>query len=118
MLYFCKSLSDIYKRQMKAIVQIISKILNLVSPIVNIIGTIAFVFMLANGVLEILCPMGVLAIIGIVYGTLAFKSEIRPRMFWFDKVNRIYSTPFTIILSYGIIFALWIPFLKLFTLPF
>ena len=118
MLYFCKSLSDIYKRQMKAIVQIISKILNLVSPIVNIIGTIAFVFMLANGVLEILCPMGVLAIIGIVYGILAFKSEIRPRMFWFDKVNRIYSTPFTIILSYGIIFALWIPFLKLFTLPF
>ena len=99
---------------MNPILQTISNVLNTVAPIVNIIGTIAYCAMIVRGVLEILYPMAILTVIGIIYGIIALKNNIAPRMFWFKKANAIYSTSFSMILAYGIMFALWAPLLRVF----
>ena len=101
---------------MNPILRTISNILNMVAPIVNILGVIAYCFLLLKGVFEVLCPMLILAIIGVFYGIIALKNNIPPRMFWFQKVNKIYASSFSIIIAYSIMFTLWAPLFKVFTL--
>ncbi len=64
---------------MSIIILVISFILNLASKIVTPIGLIAFFFMIAEGEFEILYPMGILGVIGIVYGIIAFRYDIPPQ---------------------------------------
>ena len=96
---------------MSIIVLVISFILNLASNIVTPIGLIAFFFMIGVGEFEILYPMGILGAIGIVYGIIAFRYDIPPRMFWISSANEIFSFSVMAVIGYGLMFALWYPFI-------
>ncbi|MBQ5890942.1 MAG: hypothetical protein IIW76_00045 [Bacteroidales bacterium] len=99
---------------MSIIVLVISFILNLASKIVTPIGLIAFFFMIAEGDFEILITMGILGVVGIVYGIIAFRYDIPPRMFWTDSANEIFSYSVGTVIGYGLMFALWVPFIMVF----
>ena len=100
---------------MSIIILVISFLLNLTGRIVVPVGLIAFLANIGEGNFDILMPMGVLGVIGIVYGILAYKYDIPPRWFWSKSANSIFEYSVGAVIGYGILFALWVPFLIVLT---
>lgn len=100
---------------MSIIILVISFILNLTGRIVVPVGLIAFFANIGMGNFEILIPMGVLAVIGIIYGVFAYKYDIPPRWLWSKSANSIFEFSVGTVIGYGILFALWVPFLIVLT---
>ena len=96
---------------MSIIILVISFLLNLTGRIVVPVGLIAFLANIGMGNFDILMPMGVLGVIGIVYGIIAFRYDIPPRMFWISSANEIFSFSVMAVIGYGLMFALWYPFI-------
>jgi hypothetical protein len=100
---------------MSIIILVISFLLNLTGRIVVPVGLIAFLANIGMGNFDILMPMGVLGVIGIVYGILAYRYDIPPRWFWSESANSIFEYSVGAVIGYGILFALWVPFLIVLT---
>lgn len=86
---------------------VISYILNLLAPIVNTLGAIGFCACFPYDDFHILWISGVAAIVGFVFGILAYRNGIPPRWFWSKSADEIFSFSVTAVLGYAVNFAMW-----------
>ncbi|MEE0909428.1 MAG: hypothetical protein UIQ51_01510 [Bacteroidales bacterium] len=100
------------------IMRSIARILNSLAPIVNVLGIVAFILIIVKGYFKIMIPMVVLFAIGLIFGKQAFKQNCPPRIFWAQSVNSLLNFPIGAAIGYGLIFALWVPVVRFFTLLF
>lgn len=88
-------------------ITIIAYIINLLAPIVNILGAIGLCGCVVYEDLHIIAIAGVLAIIGLIFGILAYRMDIPPRWFWSKSKNELFSFSVTAVLGYAWSFAMW-----------
>ena len=100
------------------IMRSIARILNSLAPIVNVLGIVAFILIIVKGYFKIMIPMVVLFAVGLIFGKQAFKLNCPPRIFWAQSVNSLLNFPIGAAIGYGLIFALWVPVVRFFTLLF
>lgn len=111
--------SETRKKLIKVVImRSIARILNSLAPIVNVLGIVAFIIVIVKGYFKIMIPMVVLFAVGLIFGKQAFKQNCLPRIFWAQSVNSLLNFPIGAAIGYGLIFALWVPFIRFFTLLF
>ena len=88
-------------------ITIIAYIINLLAPIVNTLGAIGLCGCVVYEDLHIIAIAGVLAIIGLIFGILAYRMDIPPRWFWSKSKNELFSFSVTAVLGYAWSFAMW-----------
>lgn len=86
---------------------IISYILNLFAPIVNALGAIGFCTCFVYDDIHMLWYGGILAVVGLVFGILAYSNDIPPRWFWSKSKNALFEFSITAVLGYMVNFAAW-----------
>ena len=89
------------------LIVVISFIINLLAPIVNLIGIIGLFASIENDDIDVLIISGVLAIVGLIFGIFAYSNSIPPRWFWSRSKNFIFEFSVTTILGYALNFATW-----------
>ena len=88
-------------------ITIIAYIINLLAPIVNTLGAIGLCGCVVYEDLHIIAIAGVLEIIGLIFGILAYRMDIPPRWFWSKSKNELFSFSVTAVLGYAWSFAMW-----------
>ena len=86
---------------------VLSFLINLFAPIVNTLGAIGLCGCVAYGDFHILGIGGALAIVGIIFGIIAYRNDIPPRWFWSKSKNEIFSFSVSAVLGYAWSFAAW-----------
>ena len=86
---------------------VISFIINLFAPIVNPLGLLGLLYVFTQGDVEVLIGSAALAVVGFVYGIIAYHNDVPPRWFWSKSVNQLFSFAVTAVLGYAINFAMW-----------
>lgn len=89
------------------LIVVISFIINLLAPIVNLIGIIGLFASIENDDIDVLIISGVLAIVGLIFGIFAYGNSIPPRWFWSRSKNFIFEFSVTSVLGYALNFATW-----------
>lgn len=89
------------------LIVVISFIINLLAPIVNLIGIIGLFASIENDDIDVLIISGVLAIVGLIFGIFAYSNSIPPRWFWSRSKNFIFEFSVTTVLGYALNFATW-----------
>jgi len=87
---------------------VIAYIINLFAPIVNILGMIGLCGCLVYESYSTLIIAGVMAIIGFIFGIVAYRNDIPPRWFWSKSKNDLFSFSVTAVLGYTWSFASWV----------
>ncbi|MBR3877063.1 MAG: hypothetical protein IKJ23_02645 [Bacteroidaceae bacterium] len=87
---------------------VIAYIINLFAPIVNTFGTIGLCGCIVYDDFHILYIAAVMAILGLVFGIIAYRNDIPPRWFWSKSKNRIFSFSVSAVLGYSWSFAAWV----------
>ena len=87
---------------------ILSFLINLFAPIVNPLGAIGLCGCIAYGDFHILGIGGAWAIVGIIFGIIAYHNDIPPRWFWSKSKNEIFSFSVSAVLGYAWSFAAWV----------
>lgn len=80
-------------------------IINILAPFTNALGLFGLLLACSRSqwiVLYIAIPF---AIIGLIFGILAYSRDIPPRWFWSRSANEIFSFSVTAVLGYAITFA-------------
>lgn len=88
-------------------IKIIAYILNLFGVIVNPLGLIGLCGCMAMGDFHILPIAGGVAIVGLIFGTFAYRLDIPPRWFWSKSANSLFEFSVTAVLGYAWSFAAW-----------
>ena len=86
---------------------VLAYIINLLAPIVNMLGLLGLCGCVVYEDLEVLWIAGALAIAGLVFGIFAYKNSIPPRWFWSRSANDLFSFTVTAVLGYAVSFAMW-----------
>lgn len=87
---------------------VIAYIINLFAPIVNILGMIGLCGCLVYESYSTLIIAGVMAIIGLIFGIVAYRNDIPPRWFWSKSKNDLFSFSVVAVLGYAWSFASWV----------
>jgi hypothetical protein len=89
---------------------VISFLLNLMSPIVNILGFLGVgCAWLMDDNMEVLIMTAVAVVVGLIFGIFAYRNDIPPRMFWTGSVNDIFEFSVTAVLGYAFNIAMYPP---------
>ena len=89
---------------------VISFLLNLLSPIVNFLGLMGVgCAWLMDDNMDVLIMTAGAAGVGLIFGILAYKNDIPPRMFWTGSVNDIFEFSVTAVLGYAFNIAMYPP---------
>ena len=86
---------------------VLSFIINLFAPIVNLLGMLGLCLAFTEGEDKILLSSAALAVVGLVYGIIAYRNDIPPRWAWSKSVNQLFSFAVTAVLGYAVNFAMW-----------
>lgn len=86
---------------------VIAFIINLFAPLVNTLGAIGLCSCVVYDDFHILWISLGLAVVGLIFGILAYNNDIPPRWFWSKSVNEIFSFSVTAVLGYAWNFAAW-----------
>lgn len=89
-------------------IKIIAYILNLFGVIVNPLGLIGLCGCMAMGDFHILPIAGGVAIVGLIFGTFAYRLDIPPRWHWAKSANEIFSFSVGAVLGYAWNFACFV----------
>lgn len=92
---------------------VIAYIINFFAPLVNFLGLIGLCGAVAVGDWGVLSIAGVFAIVGFVFGILAYKNDIPPRWFWSRSRNEIFEFSVSAVLGYTYNFVAWVGFIYL-----
>ena len=88
-------------------ITVLAYIINLLAPIVNMLGVLGLCGCIVYEEFRILIIAGTLAIIGLIFGIFAHKNDIAPRWFWSKSRNELFSFSVTAVLGYAGSFAMW-----------
>lgn len=88
-------------------ITILAYIINLFAPIVNTIGAMGLCGCVVYGDFFVLAIAGGLAVVGLIFGVIAFRNDIPPRWFWSKSKNELFSYSVTAVLGYACSFAMW-----------
>lgn len=88
-------------------VLVVAYIINFFAPIVNTLGAIGMCGCIVYDDFHILGIGGALAIVGTVFGIIAYRNDIPPRWFWAKSTNQIFSFSVSAVLGYAWSFAAW-----------
>lgn len=86
---------------------VIAFILNLLAPIINILGVIGLYCCYTDGATTTLILSAVMAVVGFIFGIFAYGNDIPPRWFWSRSANELFSFSVTAVLGYAFNFASW-----------
>lgn len=87
---------------------VIAYIINLLAPIVNTIGAFGLIGCIVYDEPEMLIYGGIVAVVGFIFGMVAYNNDIPPRWFWAKSKNQIFSFSVTAVLGYTWSFAAWV----------
>ena len=87
---------------------VIAYIINLLAPIVNTIGAFGLIGCIVYDEPEMLIYGGVVGVVGLIFGMVAYGNDIPPRWFWSRSKNQIFSFSVTAVLGYAWSFAAWV----------
>ena len=86
---------------------VLSFILNLLAPIVNLLGILGLCGCIVYDEPQFLIISGALAVVGFIFGIFAYPLGIPPRWFWSHSANAIFEFAVTAVLGYAWNFAMW-----------
>ena len=86
---------------------VLTFLINLFAPIVNTLGAIGLCGCIVYGDFHVLGIGGALAIVGLVFGLIAYRNDIPPRWFWSRSKNALFEFSITAVLGYMVNFAAW-----------
>ena len=86
---------------------VISFIINLFAPIVNPLGLLGLLYVFTQGDVEVLIGSAALAVVGFVYGIIAYHNDVPPRWFWSKSASSLFEFSVTAVLGYTWSFAAW-----------
>ena len=86
---------------------IFAYIINLLAPIMNVIGTLGLCLCVVNDAILVLAIAGIMAVVGLVFGIFAYRLDVPPRWFWSKSKNELFSFSITAVLGYALNFAMW-----------
>lgn len=86
---------------------VLAYIVNLLAPIVNMIGLFGIFGCISYGDFYILGIAMSFAIAGLVFGIFAHRNDIPPRWSWSKSKNELFSFSVTAVLGYAVNFAMW-----------
>lgn len=82
-------------------------IINLLAPVVNILGLIGLCACVVYEDLYILVFAGIMALVGLVFGIFAHRMDIAPRWFWSKSRNELFRFSVMAVLGYVGNLAMW-----------
>ena len=80
-------------------------IVNLLAPFTNALGLFGLLLACGRGEWSILYGAIPFALIGLVFGIIAYRRDIPPRWFWSRSANEIFEFSISAVLGYAINFA-------------
>lgn len=86
---------------------VLAYIVNLLAPVVNVIGLLGLCGSIGYGDFYILWIAALFAIAGLVFGIFAHRNDIPPRWSWSKSKNELFSFSVTAVLGYAVNFAMW-----------
>ena len=86
---------------------VLAYLINLLAPIVNFMGIIGLCGCVVYDDTHILIPACVLAVVGLLFGLVAYRNDIPPRWFWAKSKNELFGFSVTAVLGYAWSFAMW-----------
>ena len=86
---------------------VLAYIINLLAPVVNILGLLGLCGCVVYEDLYILLIAGIMAVVGLVFGIFAYRLDIAPRWFWSKSRNELFSFSVTAVLGYAGSLAMW-----------
>lgn len=86
----------------------ITYIINLFAPIVNTLGAIGLCGCIVYDDFYILYTAAVMAILGLVFGIIAYRNDVPPRWFWSKSKNQIFEFSVSAVLGYSWNFTAWV----------
>ena len=86
---------------------IFAYIINLLAPIMNVIGTLGLCLCVVNDAFLVLAIAGIMAVVGLVFGIFAYRLDVPPRWFWSKSKNELFSFSIMAVLGYALNFAMW-----------
>ena len=88
-------------------VVVIAFIINLFAPIVNIVGLLGLIGSVVYEDFNTLIYGAIAAVIGFVFGIMAYRNDIPPRWSWAKSKNQLFAFSVTAVLGYAWSFAMW-----------
>lgn len=88
-------------------ITVIAFLLNILAPIVNVLGALGLCACIVYDDTHILPIGGILAVIGLVFGIFAYRNDVPPRWFWSHSKNELFEYSVIAVLGYGWSFAAW-----------
>lgn len=88
-------------------IRVIALVVNLLAPIVNMVGLFGLLGCVVYDDLSILGIAATLFILGLIFGIAAYRLDIPPRWFWSKSKNELFEFAITATLGYAWNFAMW-----------
>ena len=86
---------------------VLAYIINLLAPVVNFLGMLGLCACIIYEDLYILLFVGIMAVVGMVFGIFAHRLDIAPRWFWSKSRNELFRFSVTAVLGYAGSLAMW-----------
>lgn len=80
-------------------------IINIIAPLTNALGLFGLLLACSRSEWGILYCAIPFAIVGLVFGIMAYRRDIPPRWFWSRSANELFSFSVTAVLGYAVTFA-------------
>ncbi len=88
-------------------IAVVAFFINLLAPIVNVVGIIGLCGMGAQGDWGHMIWCVVLFVVGIIFGVKAYNLDIAPRWLWSKSFNELFKYSVFRVMGYGWNFAMW-----------
>ena len=86
---------------------VLAFIINLLAPVVNMLGVLGLCACVIYEDFYILVFAGTMALVGLVFGIFAHRMDIAPRWFWSKSRNELFRFSVTAVLGYIGNLAMW-----------
>ena len=86
---------------------VLAFIINLLAPVVNILGLLGLCACVIYDDLHVLFIAGFMAVVGMVFGIFAHKNDIAPRWTWSKSKNDLFRFSVMTVLGYAGSLAMW-----------
>ncbi len=86
---------------------VLAFIINLLAPVVNFLGMLGLCACVIYEDFYILGTVGIMAVVGLVFGIFAYRLDIPPRWTWSKSKNDLFRFSVTAVLGYVGNLAMW-----------
>lgn len=86
---------------------VLTFLINLFAPIVNTLGAIGLCGCIVYDDMHVFGIATPLAVVGLIFGLIAYRNDIPPRWFWSKSANSLFEFSVTAVLGYAWSFAAW-----------